>query len=29
MADDEQATVLACSSLVVFMLLHTEMLFVL
>jgi len=28
MADDEQAIVLACTSLVVFMLLHTQILFV-
>ena len=28
MADDEQATVLACTSLVVFMLLHTQIRFV-
>jgi len=28
MADNEQATVLACTSLVVFMLLHTQILFV-
>jgi len=29
MADDEQAVVLACTSLVVYMLLHTQILFVL